>query len=114
MGWVLLCALCACGERSAGSIRVGSKAFTESVILGEIAAQLLRAQGARVTHRRELGGTRVLWDALGRGELDLYPQYTGTLRAELLPELSSAEPSGRADAQLREALGKRHLRMSPP
>ncbi len=66
------------------AVAIGSKKFTESVILGEMAAQLASGAGARVRHRRELGGTRVLWDALVRGEIDVYPEYTGTLRREIL------------------------------
>ncbi|HEX4386764.1 MAG TPA: glycine betaine ABC transporter substrate-binding protein [Myxococcales bacterium] len=63
---------------------VGSKQFTESVILGEIARQTLQEAGIDAAHRRELGGTRVLWDALLKGDIDLYPEYTGTLNLELL------------------------------
>ncbi|WP_438616742.1 ABC transporter permease/substrate-binding protein [Myxococcus llanfairpwllgwyngyllgogerychwyrndrobwllllantysiliogogogochensis] len=91
------------------NVRVGSKKFTESVILGEMVTQLARSTGASVRHRRELGGTAVLWEALRRGELDVYPEYTGTLRQELL--------SGRKlpdDAALRVALAEEGLRMSAP
>jgi osmoprotectant transport system permease protein len=69
------------GERP---VRVGSKAFTEGVILGEIATQALRAAGIPAEHRRELGGTRFLWEALRAGEIDVYAEYTGTLREEIL------------------------------
>ncbi|HEU4385235.1 MAG TPA: glycine betaine ABC transporter substrate-binding protein [Anaeromyxobacteraceae bacterium] len=76
---------------------VGSKKFTESVILGEMAAQLARAGGARAEHRRELGGTRILWEAVLRGDLDVYPEYTGTLRREILAgEPAEGEALGRA------------------
>ena len=73
---------------------VGSKTFTESVVLGEIATQLARSSGAPARHRRELGGSRVLFSGLTRGDIDLYPEYTGTLRGELLADRdirSSAE-----------------------
>ena len=63
-------------------IAVGSKKFTESVILGEIVALLATSRGYEVTHRRELGGTQFVWRALVRGELDAYVDYTGTLREE--------------------------------
>lgn len=75
---------------------VGSKAFTESVILGDIAADIARRAGARVAERRELGGTRVLWDALRHGDIDLYAEYTGTLTREIF--------SGRHLADNRTAL----------
>jgi osmoprotectant transport system permease protein len=65
-------------------VRIGSKAFTESLLVGELAAQLVRSAGGRAEHRRSLGGTRVLWEALRRGELDAYPDYSGTLEREIL------------------------------
>jgi osmoprotectant transport system permease protein len=65
-------------------IQVGSKVFTESVILGEAVTQLLEASGLPAAHRRELGGTQIVWQALKRGEIDAYVEYTGTIRAEIL------------------------------
>ena len=64
---------------------VGSKQFTESVVLGELCTQTLSAQGVPAEHRRELGGTRVLFEALRSGQIDVYPEYTGTIQQELLP-----------------------------
>jgi osmoprotectant transport system permease protein len=90
------------------AVRVGSKKFTESVILGELVAQLAAGAGARVEHRRELGGTRVLWDALLAGELDVYPEYTGTLAQELLRGVADE------DEALRRALAERGVRMGRP
>ncbi|HXN82196.1 MAG TPA: glycine betaine ABC transporter substrate-binding protein, partial [Myxococcales bacterium] len=55
-------------------MRVGSKAFTESVVLGEIATRLLDHHGVPARHRRELGSTRVCWNALVQGQIDLYPE----------------------------------------
>jgi osmoprotectant transport system permease protein len=69
----------------ADELVVGSKVFTESVIVAELAAQLLDEAGYQSTHRRELGGTRVLWSALVRGDIDCYPEYSGTLRTEIFP-----------------------------
>jgi hypothetical protein len=69
--------------RGAGA-RVGSKKFTESVVLGEIAAQAARPRAGSAVHRRELGGTTILWNALLSGEIDVYPEYTGTLAQEIL------------------------------
>jgi len=66
-------------------VRIGSKQFTESVILGEIARLAARDAGVDAVHRRELGGTRILWTALRQGDIDAYPEYTGTLTQELLP-----------------------------
>ncbi|WP_248362582.1 glycine betaine ABC transporter substrate-binding protein [Anaeromyxobacter oryzae] len=65
-------------------VRVGSKEFTESEILGAMATQALAAGGVPAEHRRALGGTRILWEALLRGDLDVYPDYTGTISEEIL------------------------------
>jgi osmoprotectant transport system permease protein len=70
---------------AAQPVRVGSKAFTESVILGELATQLGNNAGILTIHRSQLGGTRVLWDALLAGQIDIYPEYTGTIVQELIP-----------------------------
>ena len=67
------------------AVAIGSKQFTESVVLAELATQSLRAAGESAEHRRELGGTRVLWEALRAGQIDAYPEYTGTIAEELLP-----------------------------
>lgn len=88
---------------------IGSKEFTESVILGEIATQLLRTEGVEATHRRELGGTRILWSALQRGDIDAYPDYTGTVLLELL----GASPNASRE-ELERLLAAKHVRASPP
>lgn len=74
------------GTRALGAqpVTAGSKNFTESVILGEVAMHLLRSAGLEATHRAELGGTRILWNALLAGDIDLYPDYTGTIIEETL------------------------------
>jgi len=74
------------GEASAADkpLIIGSKNFTESVILGELVTQLLIANGISAEHRPALGGSRILWNALQRGDIDFYPEYSGTLRFELL------------------------------
>jgi osmoprotectant transport system permease protein len=97
------------GAAAADEVRIGSKKFTESVILGEAARLLVAEAGLKARHRRELGGTRILWNALLRGEIDVYPEYTGTLRAETLAKLQL-----KSDAALDAALRARGLRMTPP
>jgi osmoprotectant transport system permease protein len=54
------------------------------VILGEIISASVRDTGATTEHRAELGGSQILWKALLAGEIDVYPEYTGTLSQELL------------------------------
>ncbi len=88
-------------------VRVGSKVFTESVVLGEVTTQTLLASGLPAVHRRELGGTRILWDALQRGDLDVYPEYSGTLAEEIF----SGQVSSALEA-LRPALAARGVRIA--
>jgi osmoprotectant transport system permease protein len=94
-------------------LRVASKSFTESVILGEIVSQLAASAGARVEHRRSLGGTRLVWGALLRGDVDLYPDYTGTLVEEIL---GGQRPPADSDAVawLRQKLRDRGLGVIGP
>ena len=67
-----------------GPIRIGSKRFTESYILGEIAVQSARRAGAEATHKPGLGNTAILVQALTAGSIDAYPEYTGTIAREVL------------------------------
>jgi osmoprotectant transport system permease protein len=107
---VLAClALTGCGRTREPEARIGSKKFTESVLLGEVARVLAEQTGARVEHRREIGGSRVLWDALRSGEIDAYPEYTGTLLKEIL---GGAQPKD--DAELDQLLAKQGVRAGKP
>ncbi len=63
---------------SKGEITVGSKNFTEQVILGELYSQTLEANGYDVNKRLDLGNVTILDKALQSGEIDMYPEYTGT------------------------------------
>jgi osmoprotectant transport system permease protein len=63
---------------------VGSKKFTESYVLGEIAKRTLIKAGISAEHRQGMGGTIILWEALRTGQLDVYPEYTGTIVQEIL------------------------------
>ncbi len=94
---------------SGAEIKIGSKKFTESVILGEALSHLVRGAGASARHRRELGGTRILWSALLSGEVDIYPEYTGTISQEIL-----AGQNLRTESEIRAALARRGVRMSRP
>ncbi len=82
--WLLVLALLSLSAPARAAIRVGSKKFTESVILGEMACQLARDAGLEVEHIRELGGTQVVWQALQGGEIDAYPDYSGTIALDIL------------------------------
>lgn len=94
---------------AAEEIRVGSKAFTESVILGEILTQAIRAANMPATHQQSIGGTQLVWHALLSGDIDAYPEYTGTIRQEIL---AGAQP--KSDAEMVHLLATRGVRMSKP
>ena len=65
-------------------INIGSKLTTENVLLGHLAAQSLQEAGYPTFHNEQLGGTRILWNALLNGSIDVYPDYIGTISEELL------------------------------
>lgn len=74
-------------------VRIGSKNFSEQVLLAEIVAQALEAKGLRVDRRLNLGGTFVCHKALVAGDLDLYPEYTGTAFTAILAKKPVADPA---------------------
>jgi osmoprotectant transport system permease protein len=86
MKWCLLILIISVSSCSnpKNEIITGSKKFTESVILGEIIKHTGFYSGVDVLHKEQLGGTRVLWNSLLNGEIDLYPDYTGTIIQEIL------------------------------
>jgi glycine betaine/choline ABC-type transport system substrate-binding protein len=80
------------GGRSDGIV-IGSKNFTEQVILGEILAALIETRaGIPVTRKLDLGGTFICHQALVAGELDLYVEYTGTALTAILGESPNVTP----------------------
>jgi osmoprotectant transport system substrate-binding protein len=75
-------ALSSCGPRT--NVRVGSKNFTESYVIAEIYAQALERAGLSVDRRFNLGATQITLTAMRRGDIDLYPEYTGTAALDVL------------------------------
>ena len=91
-------------------VRVGSKSFTESYVVAEIAAQVMEAAGeAPVERRVGLGGTGIVAGALASGDIDVYPEYTGTIARAILKDPSL----GTVDA-LRARLAPMGLTVSDP
>lgn len=84
--------LAACGEKPA--VVVGSKNLTEQAILGEILAQQIeRRLHVKVERKLNLGGTLVAHKALVAGEIDLYPEYTGTALTAVLKQKAMQDPA---------------------
>jgi osmoprotectant transport system permease protein len=94
---------------AANPVLMGSKKFTESYVLGEIAKRTLNEASIPAEHRQGMGGTIILWEALRSGQIDLYPEYTGTIAQEILKterQLSAQE--------IRDALVKFGVGMTEP
>jgi osmoprotectant transport system substrate-binding protein len=75
------------GQESGGgpTITIGSKNFTEQYILGELYAQALEANGFNVEKKLDLGSEQIADKALQNGQIDMYPEYTGTALVSILP-----------------------------
>src|SRR5213593_2879132 len=86
---------------SAAPIVIGSKKYTESYVLGEIAKRTLSDAGIPVEHRQGMGGTIILWQALRGRQIDVYPEYTGTIAQEIL----KSDQASSLD-QIRDSLAK--------
>jgi osmoprotectant transport system permease protein len=99
---ILLFLMTGCVSKGKKPVRIGSKKFTESVILAEMGTRLARAAGVEAD-RHDLGGTPALWLALTQGDVDAYPEYTGTISRQILKENSS---------DIDDALAARGIEMS--
>lgn len=112
---VLACLGCLWSCSRSNSIIVGSKNFTEQVILGEIAAQQIeRKCHLPVERRLNLGGTLLADKALVDGQIDLYPEYTGTALSNVLKEKIPAD-GARVYMEVKDQYRDRfHLIWLPP
>ena len=107
--FAIACAGVAADRDASKPIKVGSKRFTESYILGEIVRQTLDEQGIAATHKAGLGNTGILVAALEAGEIDVYPEYTGTIVREILKRDGNASID-----ELNRLLAPKHLKVAVP
>ena len=102
------------GSRSAATIRVGSKNFTEQIVLGELLAQTIEARtGLRVERRLNLGGTFICDRAIRAGDIDLYVEYTGTAHTAIFKQPVDTDPQ-RVFADVRNRYADVHLTLLDP
>jgi osmoprotectant transport system permease protein len=94
---------------AAAPVVIGSKKFTESYVLGEIAKRTLTDTGIPAEHRQGMGGTIILWQALRGGQIDAYPEYTGTITQEILKSDRSLSLD-----EIRESLAKSGVGITEP
>jgi osmoprotectant transport system substrate-binding protein len=117
--FLIVCAplLAGCSPPRGSTIVVGSKNFTEQIVLAELFAQQIEAHTAlHVDRRVNLGGTLICHGALLAGQLDLYPEYTGTaLTAILKQPLKEGEQSSGVLQTVREEYHKQFgVEVMPP
>src|SRR5579863_8055047 len=92
--YLLIALLSACGPSRENRVVIGSKNFTEQLILGEMIAQQIEAQTHLPVERRfYLAGTYICQQAILGGRIDIYPEYTGTALTAVLKQ----EPNGNHD-----------------
>ena len=96
-----------------GRVTVGSKDFTESILLAEIVAQMLEAHNVEVDRRFDLGGNLAHTAILG-GQIDLYPEYTGTAFTAILHHQPVTDPKTVYNQVKSEYENKFNLSVSPP
>ncbi len=85
--------------RAAQPVRIGSKKFTESYVLAEIARRAAAKAGLSVDLRQGMGGTIILWQALSQGAIACYPEYTGTIREIILKQPRPATVEASVDME---------------
>ncbi len=91
------------------TVIVGSKKFTESYVLGEIAKRALGEAGIPTEHKQGMGGTIILWEALRAAQIQAYPEYTGTIAEEILKDGSIDSP-----AKMSESLARFGVSLTAP
>jgi osmoprotectant transport system substrate-binding protein len=84
-------AACAFAAAAQPALRVGSKNFTEQFILAELYAQALEAAGVKVERKLNLGGTLIAHKALEEKQIDMYPEYTGTMLLVVMKQEAMAD-----------------------
>ena len=105
-GFIACLALLVASFAGGQSLVVGSKKFTESYVLGDIAKKQLELAGFKVDNKEGIGSTAIVWAALTQGQIDVYPEYTGTITEEILKK------PGLTTEQIQAALAPFHVYMS--
>jgi osmoprotectant transport system substrate-binding protein len=82
------------GQAGAGPIKIGSKDFTEAILVAELYAQVLEQAGFQVERKFNLGATPIAHEALVKGDIDLYPEYTSTGLQEVLKDTNRYPDAG--------------------
>jgi glycine betaine/choline ABC-type transport system substrate-binding protein len=110
---VLLTAGLSARRGSRGAVVVGSKNFTEQLVLGELVAQAIEREGVPVDRRLNLGGTLICDRALLTGDIDVYVEYTGTALTAVFHQPIANDPSA-VFTTVRELYARSGRTLLPP
>lgn len=110
-----LCFLLLCGCSGPRAVVVGSKNFTEQLILGEVAAQQIeRKLKLPVQRKLNLGGTLLAHEAIRKGDIDIYPEYTGTALSSVLKSAAPSDPARSYEEAKDQYLSRFQIVWLPP
>lgn len=96
------------------TVTIGSKNFTEQMILAEIAAQFLENQGTTVVRKLNLAGSHFTFEALRKGDINIYPEYTGTAYISILKQEKKLDAQDTLAYVKRRFKNEYNLVWSPP
>jgi osmoprotectant transport system substrate-binding protein len=96
------------------TVKLGTKNFTEEFLLGQLYKQALEAKGFKVEYHENVGSTEVIDQALTSGQLNVYPEYLGTLLSVIFHKTSVPKNPATALAQARALDGKRGFTLFTP
>jgi len=108
VAWPLASAILGATGGAAGSVRIGSKTFTEQYVLSELVAGRIERAAGRPSEAVQSLGSTVLFDALASGDLDLYVDYSGTIWATLMKRETLPETRGRVLEEVERWLAEEH------
>lgn len=101
-----------CGRRAA--VRIGSKNFTENITVAEIYAAALEVHGLAIDRHMNLGSTQIAMAAIQRGDIQIYPEYTGTALIDVLHLPPMRSPNALLDVIRREYMRRFNLSILNP
>lgn len=101
-----------CGRR--GAIRIGSKNFSENITVAEIYAAALETRGLAVERHMNLGSTQIAMAAIQRGDIQIYPEYTGTALIDVLHMAPMRNPNAVLSVIRREYASRFNLSILDP
>lgn len=111
---MLASCLSGCGSQKSDTVTVGSKQFTESIILAELFSQLIETKtDLKVERKFNLGATSIIFPGLEKGEVDCYAEYTGTAYYDALKNTEEIDPE-EMNAVIEEQMAQKGIAVLDP